>query len=96
MAITTSNSIKEKPVEFFMLWSLKEVIRDVRCQVTSGRSRVISGLQVLLTSDSPERCHIAAHERPSWKTCGAPLTGGVACYKAEELCRLFIKAGATV
>ena len=24
------------------------------------------------------------------------LTGGVACYKAAELCRLLIKAGATV
>ena len=24
------------------------------------------------------------------------LTGGVACYKAAELCRLLVKAGATV
>ena len=24
------------------------------------------------------------------------LTGGVACYKSAELCRLFVKAGATV
>jgi len=44
----------------------------------------------------PEPLIHCGHERSHRKTHCSGLTGGIACYKAAELCRALVKEGATV
>ena len=56
----------------------------------------VSGYLMAVRHRPAQRCYIAPMQHLAGKHIVLGLSGGIACYKAAELCRALIKSGATV